>query len=98
MPKPWIIDELATAGSEHLDAEFVEGYDRKQGYPDPMSDFEEFATNGIGPGSTIVDIGAGTGQFSLAAAPRFHRLVAIDISPEMVRLLRERATAAGLSN
>jgi hypothetical protein len=30
-----MIDELAHAGPEHLDAAFVAGYDRKQGYPDP---------------------------------------------------------------
>ena len=30
-----MIDELAHAGDEHLDEEFIAGYDRKQGYPDP---------------------------------------------------------------
>jgi hypothetical protein len=30
-----MIDELAYAGPEHLDAAFVAGFDRKQGYPDP---------------------------------------------------------------
>jgi hypothetical protein len=38
--EPWMIDELAHAGPEHLDAAFVAGYDRKQGYPDPA----EFST------------------------------------------------------
>ena len=33
-----MIDELAYAGPEHLDAAFVAGFDRKQGYPDPAED------------------------------------------------------------
>jgi len=30
-----MLDELAHAGPEHLDRDFVAGYERKQGYPDP---------------------------------------------------------------
>lgn len=36
---PWPFDELAQAGPEHLDATFVAGYDRKQGF-DPTEDVE----------------------------------------------------------
>lgn len=32
MTQRWFIDELKHAGHEHLDADFVAGYDRKQGY------------------------------------------------------------------
>ena len=35
-----MIDELAYAGPEHLDAAFVAGFDRKQGYPDPGEDLD----------------------------------------------------------
>ena len=35
MTTPWMLDELAHAGPEHLDPDFVAGYERKQGYPDP---------------------------------------------------------------
>jgi hypothetical protein len=38
MTDAWMIDELAYAGPEHLDANFVEGFDRKPGYPDPGED------------------------------------------------------------
>jgi len=34
MVKPWMLDELAHAGPEHLDPGLVAGFDRKQGYPD----------------------------------------------------------------
>jgi tRNA/tmRNA/rRNA uracil-C5-methylase (TrmA/RlmC/RlmD family) len=36
---------------------------------------------GTGQVSALVDLGAGTGQFTLAAAPRVARVVAVDISP-----------------
>ncbi len=45
---------------------------------------------------TVLDYGAGTGRVALAAAARLPRgrVVAVDESPEMVALLRERVAAA----
>ena len=60
MTKPWMIDELAHAGPEHLDPGFVAGFDRKQGYPDPAEDLAALREHGIGRRSTVVDLGAGT--------------------------------------
>lgn len=98
MARPWMIDELAHAGPEHLDPGFVAGYDRKQGYPDPAEDLAVLRDHGIGRASTVVDLGAGTGQFALAAAPEVSRVVAVDVSPAMQAVLSERAAAAGLTN
>jgi ubiquinone/menaquinone biosynthesis C-methylase UbiE len=94
----WMIDELAHAGPEHLDPAFVAGYDQKQGHPDPSADLAAFEAHGLDGTSAVVDIGAGTGQFALAAARRFGHVTAADVSPAMVEALRERATAAGLEN
>src|SRR5215469_17744248 len=80
----WMLDELAHAGPEHLDETFIVGYDRKQGYPDPAEDLAAFQAHGLGTSSVIVDLGAGTGQFALAAARRFGRVTAADVSPAMV--------------
>jgi len=93
-----MIDELAHAGPEHLDAAFVAGFDRKQGYPDPAADLAVFRAHGVGGASTVVDLGAGTGRLTLAAAPHVGRVVAVDVSPAMLALLRERAATAGLAN
>ena len=65
-----MLDELAHAGPEHLDAGFIAGYDRKQGYPDPAADIAAFAAHGLDGTSTVVDLGAGTGQFAVPAARR----------------------------
>lgn len=98
MVKPWMIDELAHTGSDHLDPGFVAGYDDKQGHPDPEVDLSLFAAHGLTHTSTIVDLGAGTGQFALAAARRFGHVVAVDVSPVMLKLLGDRVSALGLTN
>jgi ubiquinone/menaquinone biosynthesis C-methylase UbiE len=93
-----MIDELAHAGPEHLAPAFVAGYDRKQGYPDPAEDLAAFAAHGLDEGSAVVDLGAGAGQFALGAARRFGHVTAVDVSPAMLTVLRERSAAAGLAN
>jgi SAM-dependent methyltransferase len=98
MVESWRIDELAHAGPEHLDPDFVAGYDRKQGHPDPAADLAIFEAHGLGAGSDVVDLGAGVGQFALPAARRFRHVTAVDISPAMLAALREGAAAAGLAN
>jgi ubiquinone/menaquinone biosynthesis C-methylase UbiE len=98
MAKAWMIDELAHAGPEHLDPAFVAGFDRKQGHPDPAEDIAALREHGLGPRSTLVDLGAGTGQLTLAVAPQVRRVVAVDVSAAMLAVLRDRAVAAGLEN
>ncbi|MFE2427404.1 class I SAM-dependent methyltransferase [Streptomyces sp. NPDC059373] len=96
--EPWKIDELAHAGPEHLDAAFVAGYDRKQGHPDPTEDIAVLAAHGLGLTSTVIDLAAGTGQFTLAAARRFGHVTAVDVSPAMQDALRKRTADAGFAN
>jgi ubiquinone/menaquinone biosynthesis C-methylase UbiE len=98
MGKTWMIDESAHAGPDHLDPAFVAVYDEKQGHPDPEEDLSLFAAHGLDRTSTIVDLGAGTGQFALAAATRFGHVTAVDVSPAMLRLLGDRVSAEGLTN
>jgi ubiquinone/menaquinone biosynthesis C-methylase UbiE len=98
MTRAWMLDELAHAGPEHLDPEFVAGFDRKQGYPDPAEDLAVLRAHGIGQAATVVDLGTGTGRFALAAAPLVRRVVAVDVSPAMLAVLRQRVTEARLGN
>jgi SAM-dependent methyltransferase len=93
-----MLDELAHAGQEHLDAAFIAGYDRKQGYPDPAADLTAFAERGLDASSSVVDLGAGSGQFAIPAARRFGQVTAVDVSPAMLAALRGKAAAAGLAN
>jgi precorrin-6B methylase 2 len=53
------------------------------------------------PGETIVDLGAGSGYFALRLAPRVGpggRVLAVDVSPDMLRLVRRRADQTGVKN
>lgn len=88
-----MIDELVHAGPEHLDEAFVAGFDRKQGHPDAGPDIAVFTEHGVGAGSVVVELGAGTGQFALPAAKAFGRVYAVDVSPAMVGYLRAQAPA-----
>src|SRR5262249_17916933 len=93
----WWLDELAHAGAEHLDATYVDGYERKAGF-DPSDDIEMLLRHGMDKASTVVDLGAGTGVFALAVAPHCRRVIAVDVSPAMVEVLQHKVADAGADN
>ena len=92
-----LLDEIALAGPEHLDADYVERYDQKAAF-DPAEDLAVLRRHGVDADSTLVDVGAGTGTFALAVAPMCRRVFAVDVSPAMVAAIRSRAAAQGISN
>jgi ubiquinone/menaquinone biosynthesis C-methylase UbiE len=94
---PWWLDERAHAGAEHLDDAYVRGYDRKAGF-DPTDDVESLRARGVGADSVVVDLGAGTGTFSVAVAPFCGQVIAVDVSPAMTAALRDRVDRLGLEN
>ncbi len=69
----------------------AEGYER---YAEPLTvGIAEQALAKIGPlgsGARVIDIGAGTGAFSMIAAAAGAEVLAIDYSPEMVERLNQR--------
>jgi SAM-dependent methyltransferase len=52
----------------------------------------------LGETSVVVDLGAGTGTFALAAAPFCGRMVAVDVSPTMFERLAAQVERLGLRN
>lgn len=91
----WFPGELGRAGDEHLDPEYVLGYDRKAG-TDPTDEVALLRDLGLDGTSTLVDLGAGTGTLALAAAPFCRRVVAVDVSPAMLARLRQKADRLGI--
>ncbi len=94
---PWLFDETAHAGPEHLDAAYVDAYDRKSAY-DPTHDVTRLRELGLDGRSTVVDMGSGTGLLALAAAPFCRRVVAVDVSAPMLEVLDTRIGQRGLTN
>jgi SAM-dependent methyltransferase len=93
----WLLDEVGSAGRENLDAGHVARYDAKED-AGALAEVELLQGFGLTRDSVVVDIGAGTGQFTLAAATACARVVAVDVSPVMLRALHARITAAGAEN
>ena len=94
-PQPgWLLDEVASAGRENLDAGHVARYDAKE---DAGAAEEVALLRGLGLGadSVVVDLGAGTGQFTRAVARACARVVAVDVSPVMLAALRAKVAAEG---
>ena len=94
---PWFLDELAHAGPEHVDQEYARDYDRKSP-TDWSGDVELLRRLGLDRDSTLVDLGAGSGAFALAAAPLCRRVVAVDVSPAMIAVMRAAAAERGITN
>jgi ubiquinone/menaquinone biosynthesis C-methylase UbiE len=86
----WLLDEMTSIGRENLDEWHVSRYDEKED-ADAATEVRLLQSEGLRQGSTVVDLGAGTGQFALAAAEVCQRVIAVDPSPVMLNLLREKA-------
>jgi len=79
---------------------FAQAFDdpKRDGWQKPV---ELVARLGLEPGSVVVDLGSGTGYFvprlSRAVGPS-GKVIALDVEPNMVEHVRERAQKAGLVN
>jgi SAM-dependent methyltransferase len=94
----WRLDERAYAGRENLDARHARRYDAKED-AHASEEVRLLQDRGVlGPTTSVVDLGAGTGQFALAAAEVCRRVVAVDVSPVMLAPLAEKVAAGGFDN
>ncbi|MBI2865107.1 MAG: class I SAM-dependent methyltransferase [Chloroflexi bacterium] len=68
---------------------------RKLNRPDPLRDF---VVSQLGSHSTALDIGAGTGGWTIPLAKMARRVTAVEPSPAMISMLTSNLAAAGLNN
>ena len=73
------------------------GYDDKA-QVDPAPDVALLAKRGMGPGSNVVDLGAGTGTFAFAAAATGADVFAVDVSTAMCAYMRARTEREDVPN
>ena len=97
MARTPLLDELALAGREHLEREYVAAYDRKAQF-DPADDLEELRSRGLDAASTLIDFGAGTGTFAFAAGSVCRHVIAVDVSPAMVAAIEAKAAREHVPN
>jgi len=97
-PDSWWLDERTHAGREHFDEQHARRYDAKMDAraADEIRLLQDAGV--LGPGCSVVDIGAGSGQFALAAAEVCQRVVAVDISPVMLARLAAKLDRRAASN
>ena len=88
----WYPVEREHTGPEHLDADYVAGYDAKTGL-----DLEDalglLRRQGLGADTTLLDLGCGTGLLAAAAASEAGRVVGVDPSRAMLEVARRRSDA-----
>lgn len=91
------MDELAYAGRENLDPAHVARYDGKMD-ADAAAELAALQAAGLVEGATVIDMGAGTGQFALVAADAVRKVIAVDVSPVMLEHLRAKLRSRGVEN
>jgi putative AdoMet-dependent methyltransferase len=101
LEKPaWQYDELKHAGVDYADPAQAAVYDKRhQRFRDYRKDAEAVAARlGVNSEHTIVDLGAGTGAFTLHAAPMCRKIFAVDVSRPMLEFCRKEAARRKLTN
>lgn len=93
----WFIDEANHAGRENLDASHIARYDGKED-ADAAAEVALLEDLGLTRESLVIELGAGTGQFTVAVAPACARVIAVDVSPPMLHRLQAKSTDLGLGN
>lgn len=53
---------------------------------------------GLSGDETVIDLGAGTGYFTIPIAKRSYKVIAVDIEPRMISVLKQRMSDGGPKN
>lgn len=98
-----LVDRAARVAPERCGGDYWEGraedfHDRVQALGRQPDSVRDFVWEAVQPGSTILDIGAGTGAWTIPLAARAARVTAVDSSASMIAVLRRNIEAATVSN
>jgi tRNA G46 methylase TrmB len=96
---------LTAQGADHVEHRFEDANRWAQVFENPERDEwqkpdEVIRALALRPDAVVTDVGSGTGYFAvrLARAVPRGRVLGVDVEPDMVRYLNERARREGLSN
>ncbi len=96
----WQYDEMKFSGVKFDFAKRARAYDKcHQRFRDFRKESEEIiATLGLNTSHTVLDMGCGTGAFTLHAAKHLKKVYAVDVSKAMLKRARRKAKKANLDN
>ncbi len=100
--KDWIYDETKHVGVDYSQESNASVYDEQmesfRDYEKEINVFVEKAGISDSQSLTAIDVGCGTGAFSIHAAPFFKKIYAVDVSEKMLGIVKSKALAKGINN
>lgn len=96
----WRFDEMKSCGAKFNSIFYAGRYDKQHSkFRDYEKESQEIMSLlALEPHSTVMDMGCGTGAFTINAAKFYKKVYAVDISQAMLRCARKKAKKAGLNN
>jgi ubiquinone/menaquinone biosynthesis C-methylase UbiE len=97
---PWYYDEIRQIGTDYENVEEVKSYDER------MSKFRNFDEESLriseqlelNSNHNLIEIGCGTGAFTISAAIICSSVTAVDVSPVMLEYAENKAKASACGN
>ena len=100
--KDWIYDELNHVGLDYSIKDNVDYYDEQmeifRDYDKEAKEFLDKLNVSNPEDLTVIDIGCGTGAFSIHAAKYFKQIYAVDVSQEMLNRVSSKVRAGNIDN
>lgn len=96
----WYYDEFTQSGTDYTKEEEVLSYDEKMlKIRDIQNEVETMRKLiDLQPGDSVLEIGCGTGEFSIGLSKHCRTVLALDISPSMLEFAREKAKSRNREN
>lgn len=94
----WYFDESNMPGLDFENAAQVEAYDRNQTASTPEKEQALVARLGIAAEHSVIDLGAGTGNFALQASLTGASVDAVDVSKPMLTYAQNKVKKSGVTN
>jgi SAM-dependent methyltransferase len=85
-------------GEESYWSRYASTYDKRRCAETSFKEELDLITSLLDASMSLLEIGAGTGAFTLPLASEVHQVTAVEPSPSMRRILKEKITRAGLAN
>jgi len=100
MPENWYWNEFALTGTDYGSIDEVARYDRRMAQVRDVAAENRaiLAALDLPPEADVIEIGCGTGAFSVTAAAQCRKVFAVDISRMMLSYVETRAKREGVAN